>query len=75
MPFESTSAETKTPTHKRVRVVGRPGAGPDGVNGGICFYDGGKEFRHQPGDVVDMPVRVAAGYLAEGLVESVTEEN
>lgn len=68
---ESTKAEKTTPTHRLCRVIGRPGAGLDGAHGGICFYDGGKEFRCQPGDVIDIPVKAAAGYLAEGLVENV----
>lgn len=60
---------TTTPTHIRCRVIGREGAGVDGANGGICFYDAGKEFRCQPGDVVDIPTTAAAGYLTAGLVE------
>lgn len=73
---ESPKAETKTPTHKTVLVVGRPGGGPNGTNGGICFYDGGHEVRALPGDVVEMPVRTAAGFIADGLATAdVPEED
>lgn len=73
MPESPKPTTTATPTHTRCRVVGREGAGADGANGGICFYDSGKEHRCAPGDVVDIPAAIAAGYLSAGLVERDSE--
>jgi hypothetical protein len=63
-----------TPTDREVLVVGRPEGGaldPETLqraHGGLCWYDHGEEFRANPGDVVTMPVKVAAGYRKDGLV-------
>lgn len=56
-----------TPTYRSVLIVGRPGGGADGANGGVCFYDHGEEFRLEPGEIADVPVKIAASLIADGL--------
>lgn len=73
MPNESTES-TQTPTHLKVLILGRAGGGRDGEPGGVCFYDGGHEYRCAPGEVVDAPIRVAAGLIADDLAELAEED-
>lgn len=53
---------------KEALILGRPGGGRDGAPGGLCFYSGGNEYRVQPGDVVDLPLKVYAQFLADGFI-------
>lgn len=62
------------PTHRTVRVVGRENGGAFDAetglraHGGVCWYEGGQEMRAEPGEVVEVPVKIVASLLAEGLV-------
>jgi hypothetical protein len=62
MPTNSPTPETKT-----VLVLGRADGGRNGAPGGLCFYSKGQEIRLEPGDTVDIPVKVAQHFIAEGL--------
>lgn len=60
-------AALQVPTHQEVLILGRAEGGLDGAHGGVCFYEKGEEVRLQPGDVAEVPVKVAASLIADGL--------
>jgi hypothetical protein len=59
-----------TPTYREVLVLGREGGGRDGKPGGLSYYEAGEEVTLEPGDIADVPVRIATSFIRDGFAEA-----
>lgn len=72
IPDPPQPTQPQTPTHREVLVLGRAGGGAldpetgERFAGSVSFYEKGEQVVLQPGDLVEVPVKVAAEFLSEG---------